>query len=63
MVFVLQSSDWQEEGAHKETNECIYGLGPGRTSCHVKTVPEPTELRAQQISGKVVEVSRRVGGE
>lgn len=57
MVFVSQSSDRQEEGAHKEANECVYGLGSSCTSCHVKTVSESSELRAQQISGKAVEVS------
>lgn len=59
MVFVSQSSDWQEEGAHKKANECFYGLGPSGTSCYVKTVPKPTELWAEQILGKIVEVSKR----
>lgn len=57
MVFVLQSADRQEEGAHKEANECVHGVGPSSTSRDVKTVPEPSKLRAEQVVGEAVEVS------
>lgn len=54
---MFQSADRQEEGAHKEANECVYGLGSSRTSSDVKTVSQPPELRAEQVAGKAVEVS------
>lgn len=59
MIFYVffQSSNRQEERAHQEANECVYGMGSGRTSCHVKTVSKLTELRAQQVTGKALEVS------
>lgn len=57
VFFVLQSADRQEEGAHKEANECVHGVGPSRTPRHVKTVSEPSELRAEQVAGKALEVS------
>lgn len=59
VLFHLQSADRQEEGTHKEANECVYGLGSSRTSRHVKTISQPPELRAQQIIGKIMEVSFR----
>lgn len=55
--MVSQSSNRQEEGAHQEANECVYGLGASSSPCDVKTVSEPSELRAQQVAGKALEVS------